>query len=127
MSKLRDQIKNREKLELLNSLILPEFEKQFTLFINSNRNRNAVCEIPLLFEKNYQKYFDAVISVWTPDNLRIERLKTYRNMSEPEIAEREVLQYSAVKKMELADYCLINDGSRKSLEKQIDELIENLK
>ena len=119
---------NKEALTKLENLIIPEFEKVFRQFIDDckKNNSNAVCEVPLLFEKDYAKFFDAVIGIWTPDALRHERLKKFRNMSDEDIAAREKNQFSAEKKIELADYCIVNDGNTDDIERQIRELLRTV-
>lgn len=119
---------SKEMLEQLEELIIPEFEKEFQKFIADCRKnqQNAICEIPLLFEKNYAGFFDAVIGIWVPEKLRRTRLKELRNMSEEDISRREANQFSAEKKIELADYCIVNDGCIGETEKQIKELLKSL-
>ena len=120
---------NRDALKKLEELIYPEFEKEFQKFIADCRSRklDAVCEIPLLFEKDYADRFDAVIGIWTPDDLRHERLIKYRNMSREDISRREKNQFSAEKKIELSDYCIVNDGNFDDIARQIDQLLDTLK
>ena len=124
----RAVFKNKSLLEKLESLVIPEFEKQFTGFISDCRIRhiNAVCEIPLLFERGYQKYFDAVVGIWTPDNLRRDRLKNLRNMNFDDIMQRELNQWSAEKKVELSDYCIVNDGRIDDIGRQVDLLLHTI-
>ena len=119
---------NRSLLEKLEILITPEFENLFTGFISDCRthNINAVCEVPLLFERGYQKYFDAVVGIWTPDDLRRKRLMSLRNMNPDDIFRREQNQFSAEKKIELSDYCIINDGTVDDIGRQIDLLLYNI-
>ena len=119
---------NRELLERLEKLIIPEFEKEFTEFISDCRkgNVNAVCEVPLLFESGYRKYFDVVVGIWTPDELRHARLQNLRNMSPEDIAARERNQFSPEKKIEMADYCIVNDGTIDDISRQIDLLLQDI-
>ena len=117
-----------EKLEKLNSIIIPHFEKRFQDFIDDCRkNRcNAVCEVPLLFEKGYEDKFDAVVGIWTPDDIRYERLAKFRNLSVENARQREKYQLSAEKKIERADFCVVNDGGMDELKKEIGLLVEQL-
>ncbi|MBO7154197.1 MAG: dephospho-CoA kinase [Lentisphaeria bacterium] len=119
---------NREKLDELTALIIPEFENEFEKFVTYCRSNeiNAICEVPLLFEKGYQDKFDAVIAIWTPDDLRHERLKKMRNMDDEYIRKRESQQLSPEKKIELADFCVVNDSTLEEVEKQVTEIIGSL-
>ncbi len=120
---------NPEKLETLNNIIIPHFEKRFQDFIDSCRSAgcDAVCEVPLLFEKDYAGKFDAVVGIWTPDEIRYERLAKFRNISTSEAKRREQYQLSAEKKIERSDYCVVNDGGIQELKKEIILLVEQLK
>ena len=119
---------DQEKLDRLNALIIPEFERGFEQFIAYCRENSidAVCEVPLLFEKNYQEKFDATIGIWTPEALRHERLKKLRNMDEEDIKKREAQQLSPEKKIELADFCIVNDGGLEQIYEQVDFIINSL-
>lgn len=119
---------NQELLEKLNSIIIPRFENKFQDFIDSCRAENcdAVCEVPLLFEKGYAEKFDAVVGIWTPDEIRYERLTKFRNISSDEAKRREQFQLPAEKKIEYADYCVVNDGGLPELKKEISLLVEQL-
>ena len=119
---------NPEKLEKLNNIIIPYYEKRFQDFIDDCRSNkiDAICEVPLLFEKGYEKKFDAVVGIWTPENIRYERLEKFRNLSAENASKREKLQLSAEKKIEYADFCIVNDGSIDELKKEITLLVEQL-
>ena len=120
---------NPEKLQTLNSIIIPHFENHFQNFIDSCRASgcDAVCEVPLLFEKDYAGKFDAVVGIWTPEKIRYGRLEKFRNISASEAKRREQHQFSAEKKIEYADYCVVNDGGLQELKKEILLLVEQLK
>ena len=120
---------NPEALEKLNSLIIPHYEKRFQSFIDECRRNSldAICEVPLLFEKGYENKFDAVVGIWTPDDIRRERLAKFRNISAENAVQREKLQLPPEKKIERADFCVVNDGTVEELKREISLLIEQLK
>ena len=47
-------------------------------------------------------------------------------MSDEDISRREKNQFTAEKKVELADYCIVNDGDIEDIEQQISELLKNI-
>ena len=112
-------------LAKLDRLAMPYFEAQLTEFVARCRaeNADAAAEIPLLFEGNYQDRFDATLTVWSKPAIRRERLRQYRHFSAEEFARREARQLSADRKLELADFALVNDGSAAELAWQLDELL----
>ena len=64
---------NPNKLKILNDILQPQILKGMLNFIDNNHI--SIIEIPLLFELNYQKYFDFIIVVVSDyDNINI-RLK----------------------------------------------------
>lgn len=120
---------DKSMLEKLETLIIPEFENEFFKFISDCRKQSvdAVCEVPLLFENGYQRYFDAVVGIWTPDSLRRERLQQMRNMSAEEIVRREHNQFSSERKIELSDYCIVNDGTVEDIGRQLELLLKEIR
>ena len=86
---------------------------------------NIMVEVPLLFEKNLEKEFDKVISIWSPFALRRQRLAA-RNWDHAECSRRERLQWSADRKLAAADYGIINVGSLAMLDVQCKKLAEKL-
>lgn len=116
-----------EELAFLEGAILPLLHENLEREIEFCRNNNVsgVFEIPKLFEGGYEVYFDAVLGIWAPHNLRIERLKN-RGYSPEEIAKRDAKQLAADCKLERADYALINSGTIDELRQQFNELIDNI-
>lgn len=114
-----------EALRQLNDLIIPAFEKglkQFVFDCRANAD-NAVAEIPLLYEGGYEELFDAVLCVWAPPGVRQKRLESCRNFSAEEFSAREQHQMAADKKLERADFAVINSGKAEDLYRQLDELL----
>ncbi|MBQ9501176.1 MAG: dephospho-CoA kinase [Lentisphaeria bacterium] len=120
---------NPGELEKLTGLLYPEFERRLDEAVAACRRDGAdgVFEIPLLFENGYGKRFDAVLAVWSSPEIRRERLKRKRGLSDEEIAERERKQLPAHEKLERADFAVVNNGPRELLRKQIRRLSEKLK
>ncbi len=116
---------DRAELDFLNSLMHPELKRRVAAQIGSARARAAaaVWEVPLLFELRWERMFDATVAVWTEPGLRRERLRA-RGMSDEEIRVRESRQWTDERKLELADYALINNGPADCLRTQCGELLK---
>ena len=69
---------------------------------------------------------DATIAVWTSPELQQERLRA-RGWSDEHASRRIAAQFTAGRKLELADYGIINTGSMEQLEEQCREIDLNLK
>lgn len=121
--------KNREKLELLNSLIHP-FVREIMRFRISEARKNGedlVAEIPLLLEAGDVYEVDVIVVVSAPFDAVRERLKRFRGWTEEEIRDRLRNQLPLEEKEKRAHYVIYNDGSLEELREKVRLLIEKLK
>lgn len=84
-----------------------------------------VIEIPLLFEKSLEKLFNSVVCVVCDSSQQLDRT-IRRGLSEAQIKARVQRQWSPDKKVALADFVLLNNGSQSFLERQTSRLAEIL-
>ncbi|MBR2373759.1 MAG: dephospho-CoA kinase [Lentisphaeria bacterium] len=114
------------ELEKLTQLIYPALFEAMEKEIAAARaaNVNMLCEVPLLFECETEKYFDMTCTVWSGRELRHSRLRKFRNFTDEDIGRREARQWSAEKKLEAADVAFINNGGPEFLYRQIDDFIK---
>lgn len=106
------------ELSWLESQLYPVMTEQADLFFRQlPENSVAVFEIPLLFERKWNIGLTGTITVWSPPEIQMRRLSE-RGWSPEESARRCDAQFSADKKLELADYGIINDESMEKLEQQ---------
>lgn len=121
--------RDRKELDFLTGVLYPELEKKMASIREQAAQPGSpvtVVEIPLLFESRWEKYCDVTVALWTGTALRHQRLLG-RGMTPEEIARREAQQWSEDRKLEAADYGLINFGSRENLEKQCKMLLNTWK
>jgi dephospho-CoA kinase len=102
---------------------ITELAKRF--FQNCPEKTAAIFEVPLLFERKWEIGLAGTIAVWSPEDVQKKRLEE-RGWSPEEIRRRCGLQFSADKKLELADYGIINDGSMEKLQQQCEILNREL-
>lgn len=116
------------ELEFLNAVIRPLIEAAMAAEIAAARESQelTVLEIPLLFERGYETRLDATICVYASPEVRRARL-TARGMTEESITRRENMQWSEERKLEAADYALINRGDPELLAGQCAALLKNFK
>ena len=82
-------------------------------------------EVPLLFEKGLENWFDFTICVTTESALQLRRLE--QKGITPELArQRLAKQLPLARKCELADHVLLNDGSPDFLREQVNALADRL-
>ena len=117
-----------EELRKLTEIIYPHLTRELEAFAAAARKdgADAAVEVPLLYENGMERYFDAVLTVWAPAELRHRRLKEFRHFDDAEIRRREALQMDADEKLERADYALVNSGNAADLEAEFKELLSRL-
>ncbi len=107
---------NNKELKWINSIVHPivlnEIKKRYS------KTTNLICDIPLLFECQWENRFDKVISIWTNKEEQIKRLKQ-RNWSDEEISNRINSQLSNDIKLEKSDIGIINTINIQILKEQI--------
>jgi dephospho-CoA kinase len=84
-----------------------------------------VVEIPLLFENGLENRFDFVVCVACSPSLQLARLEQ-RGMARTLAAQRISKQLPLVRKIELSDFVLSNDGTPDFLRQQVSLLVARL-
>jgi dephospho-CoA kinase len=84
-----------------------------------------VFEVPLLFEKRLENWFDFTICVATTSANQLTRLAE-RGMSHALAEQRISKQLPLAQKIEYADFVLSNDGSLSFLREQVARLFQQL-
>ena len=121
--KLADSVFNDEKKRLLlesimHPLILERMEEE------SGKHDPFFAEVPLLFEVNWDKYFDEVLLVVVDEDIALRRLLD-RGISIEESKQRIKNQMSIKEKIERSDVIIYNDSSLFSLHEKIDGWLKN--
>jgi dephospho-CoA kinase len=86
---------------------------------------NWAVEVPLLFEKRLEIWFDFTVCVASAPAQQLARLEQ-RGLSRALAEQRISKQLPLAHKIELADFVLWNDGTEKFLEDQVGQLIQSL-
>ncbi len=87
------------------------------LFRACGEEANVMFDVPLLFECSWNTRTEKTVAVWAPPDLQMERLLA-RSWSREHALFRIQSQIPAEKKLELADYGLINNSSIDRLKQQ---------
>ena len=112
-------------LEWLNSILHPAILQRGLELYTAAGEVDTIFDVPLLYEVCWEKHFDAVVTIWTEDNLRIERLKS-REMTKEDIRRKDKFQITPELKVEKADYVLINNGDMDHLRNECIRLTKKL-
>lgn len=117
----------RRKLDdLLQPLIREEIYSQLAL-LKEQKIPLIVLDIPLLFEQHYDKDCDLVVVVYTDAQTQLQRLMDRDNSSVASARARINAQMPLTDKVSLADIVINNDGDHLALQKQVGQLIKELK
>jgi len=93
--------------------------------MREGRAGNWVVEVPLLFEKSLENWFDFTVCVACDPSLQIARLEQ-RGLDRALAGKRISKQLPLARKIELSDFVLWNDGSTAFLKAQVDRIVDSL-
>lgn len=115
---------DKRKLEELERVIHPKVIAQLKQWIKISKTKKGVfvAQVPLLFEKKLERFFDAVILINVKNDILIRRIKVMRNLSVKEINQRLARYQPISKKLRRADFVINNDSTLVELKKEINNL-----
>lgn len=100
---------DKEKLELLNSIVHPVVYKHLNDFIKKNTDKDYIIyENAILFENGSDSFCNKIITVTAPKKIRIQRVVKRDNISKTEVENRIKNQFIETKKT-LQSHYLINN------------------
>lgn len=101
---------DKNKLTMLNNLIHPLVEDDFSQWCKLHLDKKYIIqEAAILFESGFDCLFDANILVTAPEELCISRVMARDRVTKEMVFDRIRNQWPQEKKLELADYVIIND------------------
>ncbi len=95
-------------LDKLNGIVHPAVRKHFLRWAKKQQKPYVVQETALLFENGMQDFYDKIVLVTAPKNIRIERIIARDGSTRQEILERMDNQLADSIKSPLSDYVLEN-------------------
>jgi dephospho-CoA kinase len=107
--------------ELLHPRLLARWKEIFA----ATEGEAFIVEVPLLFEKGLENWFDSTVCVTTDSATQLRRLEQ-RGVPPEQARQRLVKQLPLARKRELADHVLLNDGSPEFLKEQVNALADRL-
>ena len=115
---IAEKIFNSEsERQWLDSILHPEIFFRLENRTAQSKAKFVLIEAALLFESKWNLKMDKTIAVWTPPEMQMRRLLD-RGWTREHAEKRIRAQYPAEKKLELADYGIINQGNLETLEEQ---------
>lgn len=118
---------NRQKLDdllqpLIKIMILDEIEEY-----RQKGENMIVLDLPLLFEKQYEKLCEEIIVVYIPKELQLERLMRRNQYTKQEALSRIDSQLSIEEKRKRATVLLDNQGTIQQLYQQVEQWLVETK
>lgn len=118
---------NTENLQKVNAIIHPELEKHFAEWVKERAAFPIVAiDAALLFEARFDRFIDKAVTVYAPENLRIQRASVRDNASGKAIVARMKNQLPEEEKIARSNVVIYNDDHH-SLIAQVEKMLENLK
>jgi dephospho-CoA kinase len=126
----RDQVAEKvfndpAALAWLEDLLHPRLLTRWREIIAASRGTAFIIEVPLLFEKGLENWFDFTVCVTTDSESQLRRLEQ-RGVPRDQARKRIAQQMPLARKCELADHVLLNDGTPEFLREQVDALADRL-
>ena len=114
-----------EGLRWLEDLVHPRLFEYWRKAFADAPGRSWIVEVPLLFEKSLQNWFDFTICVASHPSVQLARLEQ-RGLPPSLARQRISKQLPLTQKIKLADFVLLNDGSSGFLRAQAGALVNSL-
>lgn len=112
-------------LTWLEELLHPRLMARWQEIFSAEKGVAFIVEVPLLFEKGLENWFDSIVCVTADSATQLRRLE--QRGVPPELArQRLVKQLPLARKCELADHVFLNDGSPEFLKEQVNALADRL-
>ena len=116
-----------ENAARINGIVHPRVKTDFCRWLEQYTDKEIVgMECAILFEAGFDDAVDAVVMVYAPEALRVERAMKRDHATEAQIRSRIAAQLDDEEKRKRADYVIYTDGSI-PLDSQLSTLIAQLK
>ena len=114
-----------EALAWLENLLHPRLKAHWRALFAATSGEKFIVEVPLLFEKGMENWFDFTVCVTTDSAQQLRRLEQ-RGIPPGLARQRLAKQLPLTRKCELADFVLLNDGTPEFLREQVEVLANRL-
>lgn len=117
----------RQKLESIIHPLVREQVAREKARLQKEGQKIAFYDVPLLFEQNLEKNFDAVILISTTEDLQLQRLMQRNSLSESEARARLRSQMPLAEKEKKTPYIIHNFGDLAFLNSEVDRVLGELR
>ena len=120
---------NKKNQQILNGIIWPEISLLIECALREAKNESIdyfVVDAALLFEANFQHFFDYIILVTAEKEIRLKRAINRKNIDLSQIKKRMALQLSDTQKISNSDFVIKNNLDIQNLKKQFDKVFKKI-
>tara|TARA_Y100000994_G_scaffold136261_1_gene111593 strand:- start:50 stop:649 length:600 start_codon:yes stop_codon:yes gene_type:complete len=126
----KEAFSNKINIEILNGIMWPEvfllINREYDKIKNKKQYNSFIVDAALIFEANYNNFFDSTILITASKKIRVERAIKRKNISLENIQNRISFQMKDTEKSKLADYIIKNEYSTKNLYNKLDKVINQI-
>ena len=115
--------------KILNGIIWPEVSILIRNALENSKKENFkyfIVDAALLFEANFQHFFDYIILVTAEKEIRLKRAIDRKNIDLSQIKKRMALQLSDEQKISNSDFVIKNNLDTENLKKQFNKIFKKL-
>lgn len=115
-----------QKLEFILHPRIQELKNKERLELERKGHEIAFYDVPLLFEKNLDKDFDATVLVYSPVETQRDRLRERDDLTDTQIAQRLAVQIPIEDKLKRADFVIFNKSNVAELKANLTAVLNEL-
>jgi len=116
---------NKKKLTEINEIVHPEVDRHFKSWVQKQNTPYVLQENAIIFENKKQDVFDAIITVSTPIEIKIDRVISRDTTSRENVLARIKNQLNDAYKIANSTYVIYNIDLEDS-KKQVDEIHQKI-
>lgn len=120
---------NKNNQKILNGIVWPEVSILIDKALKEAQIKKYdffIVDAALLFEANFNHFFDFIILVTAKRKIRLNRALKRNNLDLSQIKKRMNLQLSDQKKIKLSDFVICNNKDKKNLEVEFNKVLNEI-
>lgn len=120
---------NKNNQKILNGIVWPEVSVLIDKALKEAQIKKYdffIVDAALLFEANFNHFFDFIILVTAEKKIRLNRALKRNNLDLSQIKKRMNLQLSDQKKVKLSDFVICNNKDKKNLEVEFNKVLNEI-
>jgi dephospho-CoA kinase len=121
--------KNQKNQKILNGIVWPEISLLIECSLREAEKENFeyfVVDAALLFEANFNHFFDYIILITADKKKRLDRALKRKNIDLSQIKKRMALQLSDKEKIASSDFVLYNNSNKNDLKKEFQNILKQI-